>query len=531
MNKCHLRASSGCRPFIVGALLLCLLPLRADGQGAGTSQPAAEGLNKSAVFWTWRGNAAVQECGQCHYQPGNEFSARESELSRFNELQVWLEKDKHAIARQRVEPIPRQRQAAWLERFRERLATDTQDQISVPEYWLGPSNELSAKICEQLEQDVKTEAGYKWFRESCLTCHAGYDPQVGFDSGDRDYETEFEARAVNHPGISCKYCHQETGGSDEWIDLHSGLRTKQKWRASSPAQKAAAGMRDLTPARQQAQLCFDCHVGNLDKGMFVTHDMYAAGHPPLPAVELKTLLDAMPRHWQTPTELASRAAANSTDLRAFFAANFGLDKTAQELQSTPWSAQEIATGAIVAQQHWLKLLIQADKHDRWGDYALYDCTACHHELLVESQRQTLRSAGRPGRPRLLEWPQPGGLAVAATLNDQRHRALMGDLQSAVKKRAFGDRVAVVQASKSLVEHLDQTHEKLALSKLPANFHTQLLLKVCETSPESLLDFQTARWIKWSASGLVDPSMQNKTTGSSVHRLVESMGWAKAMRWS
>ncbi len=35
----------------------------------------------------------------------------------------------------------------------------------------------------------------------------------------------------------------------------------------------------------------------------MTHEMYAAGHPPLPSVELQTFCEEMPQHWQTPREL------------------------------------------------------------------------------------------------------------------------------------------------------------------------------------------------------------------------------------
>ena len=39
------------------------------------------------------------------------------------------------------------------------------------------------------------------------------------------------------------------------------------------------------PARR-AERCTSCHVGSESEGRFVTHEMYAAGHPPLPPVEV-----------------------------------------------------------------------------------------------------------------------------------------------------------------------------------------------------------------------------------------------------
>src|SRR5205085_7444380 len=48
----------------------------------------------------------------------------------------------------------------------------------------------------------------------------------------------------------------------------------------------------------RAALCASCHVGNAAEGKFVTHAMYAAGHPLLPSLEVATFSDEMPRHWQ-----------------------------------------------------------------------------------------------------------------------------------------------------------------------------------------------------------------------------------------
>lgn len=521
--------SSSLLRIVLTRLTLCLACVFSVGspwahaQNNTPRKMIAEGLSKDAVFWAWKGNAGFQQCGYCHYQPGNEFAARESELSRFNELKVWLEKDKHAIARQRVEPIRAEQQAAALARFRTQITADAQRQVTIPEYWLGPSNALSARICEQLGQDTNTAAGYQWFRESCLTCHGGYDVKNKLERkhGESDKsDVAFDAQDVNHPGISCNYCHQADRGNVEWIDLHSGLTTTTKWRGMTPAQKTAAGMRDLTPVKEQAQLCFECHVGNLDKGMFVTHAMYAAGHPPLPAVELRTLTEEMPRHWQSPRELIQNGFSQSTAAVHYFQANYGVSGDAEQLRTLPWEAQAIAVGGLVAEQRWLETLVQAESSQHWGDYALYDCSACHHELLIDSPRQNVRSPGRPGRPRLTEWPHVGALAVAASLDDKSIQATFEQLQAAVKKRAFGDRQAVVQASQTMLKQINVSLEQLSLSRLPVDYNSRLLVSVCEPSAESMLDYQSARWINWSARGLMQPTVQ-----PTMQRQIQLLGQA------
>ncbi len=291
-------------------------------------------------------------------------------------------------------------------------------------------------------------------------------------------------------------------------------------------------MRDLTPARQQAQLCLECHVGNIEKGMFVTHDMYAAGHPPLPAVELRTLIEEMPRHWQSPKDLLAEGFHKTPSGQAYFTANYGVTVEGEAPRTATWDVQTIAVGALVAEQKWIDMLV-SPKH--WGDYALYDCAACHHELRYDSVRQQRRSPGAPGRPRLIEWPHPGALAVTAALGDDQFQPAWLQLQAAVKKRPFGDRQAVVASGQALNKQITQSLDRLALNRLPADYGSRLLAALCETPDESLLDYQTARWINWSARGLLqsqgsqDPKIAD--TAKSISMLGQAIGPDGKKQWT
>src|SRR5213076_1317723 len=51
----------------------------------------------------------------------------------------------------------------------------------------------------------------------------------------------------------------------------------------------------------RGQFCATCHVGSAADGRVVTHEMYAAGHPPLPPFELGTFMECQPKHWGYPT--------------------------------------------------------------------------------------------------------------------------------------------------------------------------------------------------------------------------------------
>ena len=59
-------------------------------------------------------------------------------------------------------------------------------------------------------------------------------------------------------------------------------------------------MTDLWDPVTRGKKCVSCHIGNPDpeEEKVVTHAMYAAGHPPLPGIEVATFSDAQPRHWQ-----------------------------------------------------------------------------------------------------------------------------------------------------------------------------------------------------------------------------------------
>ena len=61
---------------------------------------------------------------------------------------------------------------------------------------------------------------------------------------------------------------------------------------------------------RRTELCLSCHVGDIACGKFVTHDMFAAGDPPLPAFEIETFLEQMPPHWRpVPPQSRTRSVA------------------------------------------------------------------------------------------------------------------------------------------------------------------------------------------------------------------------------
>src|SRR3989442_4861609 len=57
-------------------------------------------------------------------------------------------------------------------------------------------------------------------------------------------------------------------------------------------------MTDVRTQGRKARECFTCHIGTPSERKMVTHEMYAAGHPPLPSIEIENQLANMPAHWK-----------------------------------------------------------------------------------------------------------------------------------------------------------------------------------------------------------------------------------------
>ena len=132
----------------------------------------------------------------------------------------------------------------------------------------------------------------------CISCHGVHTEGAMVDSA--SYETE-KQRVEN--GVSCVVCH---GAFREWVNTHAGEIIAEKGKSwkdlDRTKKKNQFGLANLWNPVTRAELCFSCHIGNAEQGKVVTHEMYAAGHPPLPGIEIVAFADAMPRHWRTFSE-------------------------------------------------------------------------------------------------------------------------------------------------------------------------------------------------------------------------------------
>jgi hypothetical protein len=453
-------------------------------------------------------------------------------------MRYWVDQDKHAIARQRVEPLTRQGQEAELlalfskltvlglakaEEYRQQGFTINTKEIGlteVPEDWFGTSNILSRRICDKMwgEGSVETEDGYETFRKACLTCHGGVTEK----------QNSAEGALSNYPvGIDCLYCHQE-GDEKSWQKKHLD---SDSWRLSSPKDKQAQGMSDMVNTANQASMCLDCHVGNRDKNMFVTHQMYAAGHPPLPSIEVQTFCDQMPQHWQSPSELHDNLEGDPSRDK-YFEINYpGLaDRGPEQAGATHWDTRKMFIGALVARRKAVALMVQTASTSDWGDYALYDCAACHHELQTESLRQqryltSIRPAV-PGRPRQHEWQSvllDIGYRLGGPQIYQKISGLESRLAGCFDEKPFGSSVAVQTVGEDLLMAIDTAID--AAQRRPFNASsTEMILKLtADTDASRLLTYDAARQVVWAVNVMAkELQREGRSLPESVNTAIKEL---------
>jgi len=297
--------------------------------------------------------------------------------------------------------------------------------------------ERGEKIAEAVKYD-KTKP-LTW--TACLTCHAtdmtagdhGFSPPAP----PLDRPTDPTAGRFNtSQGVGCVACH---GVRAEWQSSHykePASGTKMPWRDETTAdEKTKAGMRDLRNPAVKANLCASCHVGSAELGRVVTHDMYAAGHPPLPPFELVTYQNGEPRHWEHPDKPYSKVKLDNWK-------QYHAHPKVAEVQA----AREYAAGAIAALRAEAEMLAADARRTDGGplDFARFDCSSCHHDLKSPSDRPVKQPPGRPPLRRSTDVSATLVARHAAALPDKpfgdaaRFEKAWGDLKAAATAKPFGD---------------------------------------------------------------------------------------------
>jgi hypothetical protein len=193
------------------------------------------------------------------------------------------------------------------------------------------SGELGRRIGERLRLDPPNAP-------QCLSCHGttGAPTAATFDP---------------HDGVSCEHCH---GAAGRWLGPHAAPGFAER----PVAEKERLGLVDLSTPAKRAALCVTCHVGG--PGRDLTHEIMAAGHPPL-AFDLAKFVSDLPPHWKN--EGPPGPAAWAEGIKATVAARL----------------RQVARAA--------------DALGEWPEFGAFDCYSCHH---VIGPGMDARPGARPG---------------------------------------------------------------------------------------------------------------------------------------
>lgn len=335
---------------------------------------------------------------------------------------------------------------------------------------------LGEQMGKKLDIDVRKA-------KECLSCHSG--ASAAAELPPPSYES----------GVTCESCH---GASSRWDQPHS----EPAWRKRTAAEKEALGMVDVRDPVRRAKVCYSCHIGNTEEGKVVTHEMYAAGHPPLPGIEIETFVSAMPAHWRLLPE------KGNFQYRDEYLQSGGRAASSGSRENLP-RTQAVLVGGIVALRESLRLLAtQARTEDR-PELAAFDCQSCHHELRSPAWRQNRPLLGRPGRPRPPEWPAViasvslNQLVVDKAALDPKENAFeapMKRLHLALDSRPFGglEMSAIINdAPDGLAYWLDQQARQLANSPIDETAARKVLQQLYASGSTGSHDFHSARQIAWA----------------------------------
>lgn len=441
----------------------------------------------------------VSSCMKCHRAPSEGYN---TDLAALNEYAIWRSKDRHALA------------YAVL---------------------AGPRGQQMGKLLGINVTDVVEGA-------ACLNCHATtFRP----DRRGQDFSLA--------DGVSCDGCH---GPAQHWFNEHA---FKQKfWRSLTPEQKEARGMYNLRDPIRRAEMCMSCHVGNAAEGKVVTHEMYAAGHPPLPAFEVAGFSDNLPKHWMDLKDTPFFKKADPKIQKAYHFDSAEFQQTRLVLASSTIAVRAMMdlvanratlTAAAPAPQGprnwpppWLIPHSKNEVKDRWPELpkkidagltealssrwpeiamAQTDCYACHHDLKSKSWRQIRGYQGKPGRPHLQPWPFALLKLSSFTAAEQSDfAARRKQLHAACDAQPFGIPDAIAKAAGGLAA--SSALAGSSAKPLDRSTVSQLLKKLTTFNEDEYPDYPSACQITWAFRMIYGDLVPAKSQPNEVKDILNAL---------
>jgi hypothetical protein len=387
----------------------------------------------------------VESCQGCHQQPSELYrEKRTTDFVSLTEFAVWSRDDKHAQAYKLLE------------------------------------TDLGQRICKALQIDLQDGTS----SQQCLSCHADWRKGTSRPK-------PFDVRQ----GVTCEACH---GPASNWAN--PTLHQQEEWRRVSPDEKFKKhGMIDIRDPITRARVCNSCHIGDRDQGKFITHEMYAAGHPPLPPIEPESFADQMPRHWRLLIE------------KPDFEHRPAYEQVNRFRSGEASRSRGAMLGGVEALRSSIRQLAGEVTQAKGPspDFAVFDCAACHHELTSNSWRLERGYGGNPpGRPPAAAWPTvlvPLAIRHAAADDaefNKRHaefRVKLKTLQTAIASRPFGDPPGVAAAAAELDAWLESLTTSAATKPVDTPSIQESLRWLSESEFVTLADFDSARQLSWAAA--------------------------------
>lgn len=312
-----------------------------------------------------------------------------------------------------------------------------------------PAKNTLAKSMEINLKKGKGEA-YKVTEDvKCLACHASHTKLFEVDKPANWTLKSFETA----DGVGCEMCH---GLGSAYRPRHDAPKRVAdpapgeptaivEWREWDPVKKTKWGFTDLRSPVAATATCASCHIGSQKDGRFVTHEMYAAGHPPLPPLDLMAYSREQPRHWGLPSQmpylvnLAEKDAKKAFDTFHYRSEKVESSVVRRFVESTIAALR--STAALTSQ-----LADEAKPKNDGLDFAAFDCYSCHHDLKYPSDRQARGYDGPPGRPQFRVAP----FALARTVVGDEELgkqldAARRELAFSFGNRSYGDPEAIGKA--------------------------------------------------------------------------------------
>lgn len=349
---------------------------------------------------------------------------------------------------------------------------------------------------------------------ACLACHASaLEPptKTALDTWTKD-------SFLTDDGVGCEMCHgygslyRDKHQDSKLVKTPDGPKSVVPWREWTPDTKKAWGLVDLRSHADATKRCASCHVGNTQDARFVTHDMYAAGHPPLPPLDLLAYTREQPRHWGLPSEMPYlKDLVKNEPEKAFAVFHIRADESFVARRFAESALATLGATATLGAQ----LADEAKAKSDGLDFAAFDCYSCHHNLKYPSERQSRGYVGRPGRPLY----RPAAFALARLVLDHAGQMPKGDalktatgeldkleleLADAFTIKTYGDADKVKDATIKLAEWSEATRKKLEPVRYTREETVKLFNKVIAVASDEkkpIGDPEVAQLYTWAAETL------------------------------